>query len=157
MTGRVKVVPTPATGRALRKLSRADAMKSLRVRMGVATSPLTPAVKRAARDIPSTHSRYKAQERGGSLRSAVANTIQRKIKFSPRSIIVLIKQVPKGGKSNLASVLEGTKVWQHPTYGHEPEVTQDPHPFFYETIEKMEPAVTREVEKVMRDFERTLL
>ena len=148
---------TAESRRTIAKLARSDAMPALRKKMRSATSPLQPAVRRAARQTPSTHSRYKAVERGGSLRSAISNTIQRKFKFSGKSVTVIIKQVPSGGKSNLANVLEGTLPWNHPTYGHKPEVTQDPHPFFFETIQKLEPAVNREVEKVLTEFERTLL
>lgn len=147
---------TAASKVTIAKLAHADAMPPLRKRMRTATSPITSAVKQAARNIPSTHSRYKAAERGGSLRSAVANTIQRKMKFSTRNVSVIIAQVPSGGKSNLASVLEGVKPWDHPTYGHDPKVHQEPHPFFYDTIEKMEPAVNREIETVLSEFERML-
>jgi hypothetical protein len=78
------------------------------------------------------------------------------MKFSGRSVMVVIKSVPSGGKSNLATVLEGSKPWVHPTYGHKPEVTQSPAPFFFGTIEKLEPAVNREIESVLEEFGRML-
>jgi hypothetical protein len=138
------------------KLRTADVMPELRAEIRTATNPIQPAVRNAARSIPSGHSRYKAKERGGSLRSAVANTIVRKLKFSSRTVSAVIAQVPHGGKSNLANVLEGTIPWKHPTYGHDPEVEQPPHPFFYRAIETLIPGVNARIETVLEKFERKL-
>ena len=140
----------------LARLKHAEVMPALRKTMRASTNPLVSAVRRAARDTPSTHSRYKSQERGGSLRSAVANTVTKKMKFNQRNVFVLIKQVPKGGKSNLGRVLEGSLPWAHPTYGHKPEVTQDSHPFFYNTIEKQLPRIEREMNTVLKELDRLL-
>lgn len=138
------------------KLRTADVMPELRREMRVATSPMQPAVRRAVRNIPSTHSRYKAAERGGSLRTAVANSIVRKLRFSTRNVSAVIAQVPRGGKSNLANVLEGTIPWKHPTYGHDPEITQESHPFFFQAIEALLPEVNTRIETVLDKFERKL-
>ena len=152
----VRVELTAQSQVAVSKLKHADAMPALRKKMREATSPLQPAVRSAARSLPSQFSRYKAKERGGSLRTAVANSIVRKMKFSKRRVSVIIAQVPKGGKSNLATVLDGEKEWNHPTYGHKPEVTQEPHPFFFRTIGKLEPSVNRRIESVLDDFGRSI-
>ena len=145
---------TPEAQRLLLKLKAADAMPAFRVAMKGATSPLVKAAKSAARNLPSGRSRYKSP--GGSLRSAIANSIQSKTKFSARSVLALVKQVPSGGKSNLGTVLEGEKPWVHPTFGHGPEVDQEAHPFFYKTMEEHEPETTARVETVLEDFERRL-
>jgi hypothetical protein len=147
---------TPQSRAKLAQLRRLDGMPPLRKRMTIATSPLVAAIKDAVRHLPSSHSRYKTKERGGSLRNAVATTIQRKVRITQRTLLVIIKQVPKGGKSNLASVLEGTKPWIHPTYGHKPEVTQEPEPFFFDTIERTLPSLDREINRVLRDIDRQL-
>lgn len=139
------------------KLRTADVMPELRKEMRIAASPIQPAVRNAARAIPSQHSRYNAKERGGSLRSAVANTVSLSFRFSVRSVSAVIAQKPKGAKSNLARVLEGEIPWKHPTYGHAPEVEQPSHPFFYGTVERLLPAVNHRIESVLEKFERKLL
>jgi hypothetical protein len=138
------------------KLRHSDAMPALRREMREATRPLQPGVRQAVRSLPSGHSRYKAAERGGSLRTAVAGSIVRKLRVGQRRVSVVIAEVPRGGKSNLANVLEGTIPWEHPTYGRDPVQHQDPHPFFYNTIEKMVPAINRRIETVLDQFERML-
>lgn len=138
------------------KMRAADAMPDLRREMKTATSPAVPAVKRTVRAIPSSHSRYNAAERGGSLRNAVANTVKQSFRFSARTVSAVIAQVPKGGKSNLGRVLEGEIPWNHPTYGHGPDVTQTPHPFFFRVIEAMLPEINQRIETVLEKFERKL-
>src|SRR3954452_23134034 len=138
------------------KLRKADVMPELRAEIRTATSPLQPAVRNAARQVPSKYSRYGAKERGGSLRSAVANTVVRKLRFSVRTVSAVIAQIPRGGKSNLANVLEGTIPWKHPTYGHAPEVEQASHPFFFRAIEALVPGVNQRIESVLEKFERKL-
>jgi hypothetical protein len=76
--------------------------------------------------------------------------------FSGRKILVVIKAVPHGGKSNLGSVLEGTEPWVHPTYGHAPEVHQESYPEFYPTLNKMALGVERNIRLVLARFERKL-
>jgi len=140
----------------IKKLAGSDAMPELRRSMRAATQPLAPAAKRAARNLPSKRATKKARGGDVSLRRAVANSITRKMRFSATFVQVAIIGVPKGGKANLGSVLEGIKPWVHPTYGHEPEVTQKSHPFFKEAIDEHEAEVTREIARVLDRFEQTL-
>jgi hypothetical protein len=145
---------TAQSVRTVQKLKGAKAYPALRKEMVAAGRPMVQAAKRAARRLPSKRSRRKTP--GGSLRNAVASAITQKNKFSSKSVMVLIKEVPKGGKSNLATVLEGTKPWTHPTFGHGPEVDQESHPFFYKTLSEMEPEIGKALSRVLKKFERML-
>jgi hypothetical protein len=78
------------------------------------------------------------------------------MRFSKTLVQIAIIGVPRGGKSNLGSVLEGTKPWVHPTYGHAPEQTQSAHPFFKEAIDRHEAEVTRAVDGVLDKLESRL-
>lgn len=145
---------TAESQRTIRKLIGTDAMPLLRAEMKVATAPMVPAVKTAIRSLPSQRSRYKSP--GGSLRNAVANAVQRKMNMNGKNCMILIKVVPKGGKSNLATVMEGTKPWHHPTFGHDPEVDQPSHPVFYKTLDHMAPAVEAKIAIVLSKMDRIL-
>lgn len=138
----------------IRKLKYSDAMPEFRKEMRSATAPMVSEAKKAIRGIPSSRTRYRTP--GGSLRNAVANSIQRKMNLSTRKIMVVIKAVPSGGKSNLGSVLEGTIPWVHPTYGHAPEVHQESHPEFYPTLNKMALGIEKNVYNVLVRFEKSL-
>lgn len=140
--------------RTLAKLVTAEATKDLRKELTGATAGIVPAVRQAARDLPS--SRKRASRKNGSLRSAIAYAITRKIKVSTRKIMVVITSVPRGGKSNLARAVEGDIPWKHPVYGRQPDVTQEPHPFFYRTVQKFGPEVESRVRSVLVEFERKL-
>lgn len=151
----VRMELTAESERVIAKMIRADALPDLRKALVEASEPMVPAVKRAARGLPSTRSRR--QTPGGSLRNQLANAVKRKIKLSTRrSPMVLITNVPQGAKSNLARAVEGEIPWEHPTFGHEPTVRQTPMPFFYSTLEKYAPFVEARVRKVLDDFEHQL-
>lgn len=149
----INVKMTAQSEATIRKLAGSDAMPELRRGMRLATQPLAPAAKRAARNTPSKRGTKRGVD---SLRRAVANSIGRKMKLSTKKVLVIIAGMPKGGKSNLGSVLDGQKPWIHPTYGHDPRVTQESHPFFEHAIEQHEAQVTREMQQVLDRFERTL-
>lgn len=155
-SGIVHAELTAQSEATVRRLAQSDAMPILRREMRAATQPLVPAAKRAARQLPSK--RVTKRDRGGdvSLRRAVANSITRKMRLTGKVVQIAIIGVPKGGKSNLGSVLEGIKPWSHPVYGHMPNITQESHPFFKKALEEHEPAVTRDIERVLDKFESTL-
>lgn len=138
----------------IEKAIRFNALPELRRELTTATAPMAPAVKRAARSLPSNRKRVGAKS--GSLRSALANAIQRKIKLSPKGLTILITDVPHGGKENLGRSVEGTIPWEHPTFGHPPVVTQRPMPFFYRTLNKYEPIIAARVKAVMDKLESEL-
>jgi hypothetical protein len=145
---------TAQSERTLRNLQRCDAMPELRVALKLAAKPMVADAKDAARNLPSKRKRVGAAS--GSLRSAVANSIISKIRFTKRDAVVLIKAVPRGGKSNLSRLVEGEIPWEHPTYGHKPEDTQAATPFFYKAMEKHAPLVERIIRDVLVKFERKL-
>lgn len=146
-----KVEITAETIRTVAKLKGSDAMPDLRRQMRAATSAMQPAVRAAVRATPSAKKRDR-----DSLRSAVASSVQRKIKLSTKKVLVVITCVPRGGKSNLARVLEGDIIWRHPVYGHLPEIYQTPHPFFWQTVENLIPETNSQIESVLENFERKL-
>ena len=147
-----RIVATEQTERTIAKLKGSDAMPQLRREMRAATQPIVPAARKAARQTPSRRKRTKVD----SLRTAVANSITRKIKLSTRRVMIVIVSIPHGGKSNLGSVLEGDKPWRHPTYGHSPEVDQESHPFFAKTIRRYEAPIERSLQRVLTEFEKRL-
>lgn len=155
-SGIVHAELTAQSEATIRKLAHSDAMPILRREMRAATQPLVPAARQAARQTPSKRATKKARGGDVSLRRAVANSITRKMRLSGKVVQIAIIGVPKGGKANLGSVLEGIKPWDHPTYGHLPNVHQQSHPFFKKALEEHEPTVTRDIERVLDKFESTL-
>lgn len=144
--------PSKAT---LEKLKKADLMPGLKKELNSATRGVQPAVRKAARSIPSTRSRRNTP--GGSLRNAIASAVKRTFRVSGKQVFVSIRINPKGGKSNLARLVEGEIApWTHPTYGHEPTVTQLPHPFFYPTINEMLPEISTRIEHAIDEYEKML-
>ena len=150
----IRVELTDSGKRAVAKLAATDAMPHLRKEMRLATDEFQPALRAAALATPS--GRKKTTEKGGSLRAAVAASIKRVVKLGKREVVVLVTNLPHGGKSNLARVLEGEIPWSHPTFGHDPTVTQTSHPFFWRTIAELAPRVDEKVTKVLSDIESEL-
>jgi len=150
----VRAELTAESKRVIEKAIKFNAMPTLRRELTAATQPLAPAVKRVVRSLPS--SRKRVGEKGGSLRSAVANAVTRKIKLSRRSMLILVTSIPHGGKSNLARAFEGEIPWRHPVFGHEPTVDQESHPFFYKTLKKYEPIIAARVKAALDKVERKL-
>lgn len=149
----VSLKPTVETEKTLRKLVEADIRSDLRKRMMGATQPLVPAVKAAARHkvhAPGTR-RNKA-----SLSSQVANAVTRSITLAGGRILASIDLKAKGNLSNLARAVEGDIPWNHPTFGHDPQVSQPHRPFFYATLTALMPQVSREIEKIFGDLEKKL-
>lgn len=151
----VRLELTEQSRRVLASMQKADALPDLRKALIEASEPMVPAVKRAARGLPSTRSRKNTP--GTSLRNALANAVKRKIKLtSKRTPLVLITNIPQGAKSNLARAVEGEIPWEHPVFGHPPNVTQEPMPFFYRTLNKYAPFVETRVRAVLDQFERKI-
>jgi len=150
----VRLEMTDQAKRVVAKLIAADAMPALRKEIREATDPIVPAIRNEVKSLPS---QYKiTSEKGGSLRAAVAAAMKRSIKLSKRTVAVSIQNVPHGGKSNLARVLEGELPWNHPTFGHKPKVSQPSHPYFFRTVEKFGPSIEVKVREVLSKFEREL-
>lgn len=151
-TSNVRMELTAQGIRVVEKMERADALKPLRRELMTATADMAPAVKRVARRLPSQDTRTK-----NSLRTALANAVQRKVKLTlRRGVMVLITVVPHGGKENLARAIEGIIPWQHPTFGHDPVVDQEPMTFFYKTLQKFEQTIEARVRSVLTKFESEL-
>lgn len=143
------------TGEAtVKKLAGTDVMPAFRKRMRAASRDLVPAVKVAILNTPSR--RAASKNTGDSLRAAVAASVQRKVKLGKSKVLIVIAMVPKGGKSNLASVLEGTKDWHHPVYGHKPDKHQASHSYFFHTIDALSAGVGTQIDSVLNDFEREI-
>lgn len=139
---------------AVKKLAGTDAMPAFRKRMREASRDLVPAVRTAVLDTPSR--RPASKDTGESLRAAVAASVQRKVKLGKNKVLIAIAMVPKGGKSNLASVLEGTKDWHHPVYGRKPDKHQASHSYFFHTIDAQSARIGSQIDSVLVDFEREI-
>jgi hypothetical protein len=140
---------TPESKRLIASMKTANCLPELRKAMLEASSPLAPAVKRAARGLPSTRG---SSPRGGSLRRNIADAVKRRTKFVPGGELIVIVVEPHGGKANIARAVEGEIPWNHPTFGNDPRVDQEPMPFFYRTLEKYAPFVEARVLKVLDKF-----
>jgi hypothetical protein len=136
----------------INNMRTADLLPALKKQMRTATNGAVPKVRLAARHIPS-HNKKRSK---GSLRSQLASAVSRRIYYDQRSISVVIASVPKGGLSNLARCVEGDIPWQHPFFGHPPEVQQNAKPYFYAALELLAPGFVKQVEKALDDFERML-
>lgn len=144
---------TPESKRTLRKMERAQLMPELKTAFRQATNTAVPIVRSEIRSKPS----QAAKRTRESLRSQVAMAIKRRIGFSSRRAYVAIVSEPHGGLANLARVVEGEIPWDHPTFGHDPTMRQEPMPFFYGTLEKLLPPSTEvKVRAALIKFERKL-
>lgn len=152
----IKIDLSAHSKQVLKNLEKAELMPILRKEMRHATTGVAPKVREAVRNLPSQNT-AKRREKGTSLRRSVASIIRMKIRINPREIMVAIIAVPHGGKSNLVRLLEGSIPWWHPTFGQEDnKKEQAPHPFFYNTIEKLLPGIERDIEQVLTKFEKQI-
>lgn len=155
----IVIRPTAQTEQTLKRMQRFDCLPDLRRELVVATAPMVQAARMAARKIPSTRGSRRSIKKAGSysLRDAVASAVKRVIKLKPKEVVVGVLAVPHGGKSNLSRVVEGEiSPWKHPTFGHDPEVEQRAHPWFYDTLEAFSVGVTAHVESAIARFERKI-
>jgi hypothetical protein len=148
----VTMTLSPKSRENLERLGSKDIKPALRKALIAGTSPAVSEVRKAARNLESK-SKKRTKE---SLRSQLAAAVQRKIGLSRRGVYVLIKSVPMGGLSNLARAIEGEIPLMHPTFGHKPDVTQSPKPYFYKTLEKIIPGVDIQVKKAFIKFEKEI-
>jgi hypothetical protein len=75
------------------------------------------------------------RSRSHGLRATIARAVQLKITTNGVRIVVDSSKLPEGQK-NLAKALDNPKGWRHPTFGHEPWVTQTGDHYFEPNIEK---------------------
>ena len=143
---------TPQSKRELEKLGKARLAPELRRALYTSTSGAVPAVRAAARNLPS---KQKTRTKK-SLRSQLAMACQRRIKATSRGVYVAIVSAPRGGLSNLARAVEGEIPWHHPTFGGPPEVDQPHMPYFYETLDKILPGVEASVGEALIKFQSKL-
>jgi hypothetical protein len=153
--GDFRVELTAQSERTIAKLRGTDIMPDLRKELRNATDEMQPAVRQAARSLPSER-KGRGGNKSTSLRRAIAASVKRRVKVNGREVRVDVYTQPSGGKSNLARCVEGVIPWEHPTYGHKPTVRQNPKPFFYDTIQAMIPKVTARVSLVLSDYEKKL-
>jgi hypothetical protein len=143
----------------LKAAGQGDVVKNTAKRMRQTMKPIVPDMRRAIRAIPShgddERSKQAIQDRPRGLRDAAARGVQVKVSFSGSKVSARIRIDPRHfppGQKALPKLLDGTKPnWKHPTYGHKPNVTQRPHPFFTQTIRRHETGVRAEMAKVLSD------
>jgi hypothetical protein len=146
--------PTVECKRKLEQMKRSTITPEMRRNITVATSTVTPALKAAARSLPS-----QAKYARGGLRSDLAKGVKRFIKGGFRSVTATF--AIKGGRgaplANLGRAVEGEITWTHPVFGNPgTEVTQTAKPFFYRTINAMLPLMKRAFDRAAKDYERKL-
>lgn len=149
-----------ATGTDLRKVSRelrrmndAELKKRFRSELRKAAAPMVPAVRASIAAIPAKG------PRSTGLRQRLQRATRLSVKTVGRgaSVQVLVdsKRMPDGEKA-LPKDMEGLQRWRHPTFGHEPWKTQEPHPYFFRVVRPLgassRVAVGRVVSSISRDI-----
>lgn len=94
-------------------------------------------------------------KRGTGLRDSVARSLRLVVKTGSRSTLVRIEvdasKMPEDQRT-LPRHLDSAKGWRHPTFGHDPWVSQKGRPWFEVTIRKHAPAVQAHIVKAMDDI-----
>lgn len=142
----------------LKKQGQGEARKAMSKRMRDTVKPIPPEMRRKIRALPSSgepRSEKAVQTRPRGLRDATARGVQIKVSLTGNHpgvrIRVDTRHFPQGQHA-LPKYLNGTiPRWRHPTYGHDPWVTQVAHEYFENTIAPHLPKVKAEMEKVMSD------
>ncbi|MGW0764652.1 hypothetical protein [Streptomyces sp. NPDC002676] len=141
----------------LRQLDEKELKKRLTKELRAAGKPLVPRVRSAARATPS-----KRPYRPDGLRGTLSKAVKLQVRTSGRDAGVTLRvdgrKMPAHMKA-LPKYMEGKKKpWRHRVYGRDVWVTQEPHPFFYKSLQASGPlaraAVNRVVDGIKRDLER---
>lgn len=164
------------------KMARPELARGLRKALVETVKPIVPEVRSAALSIPTSggggfgagaadraihtvgRSRAKNQTRvvnralgGSGLRARIAAAVKSVVRVSTSSVAVYLKvdasQFPDDQRI-LPKYMDGIGRWRHPTYGHDPWVQQDAHPYFRKTIEPHIPEVELRVRAVMTEVAR---
>jgi hypothetical protein len=140
-------------GDALRSVARAIRdqsdkkllQKRLRKELRGVGREIVKAEKQAVRALPSKGQSARAGRK--PLRRDIARATQLRIRTAGRNAGVAVWINPRTlgpGRANLPGYIEGVRPfqrWRHPTFGHDPWVTQRPHPYFYRTAARHETRV----------------
>lgn len=140
--------------RELRRMDDRELKKRFRQELRAAAAPLVPAVRASIAAIP-----VKGTSGSTGLRQRLQKATRLQVRTAGRNAMVRIRvdgaRMPSGERS-LPEMMEGTKRWRHPTYGHEPWKTQDPHPYFFKVVRPLgttsRVAVNRVVDSITRDI-----
>jgi hypothetical protein len=146
--------PSAEAKRALEKMALMEVTPEMKLALSAATAPAATALKMAARGLPS-QGKY---SRGG-LRSDLAKGVKRLIASARRSVTATFRVTGSGGAplANLGRAVEGEIPWTHPVFGNPgTEVTQQPKPFFYRTLNAIIPGLDRAFKMALEIYERKL-
>jgi hypothetical protein len=148
--GEFSVELTAESRRTLGKLRNLNALPEIRRSLRLATSDVAPAVKQAARGLPSKRA-YKAD----GLRARLARAVTRRVSASRNSISVYVTLANR--PNTPANGVEGTVKGRHPLFGDRGHwYPIEPTPFFYDTLRRLEANVSRRVSEALREIERKL-
>ena len=112
-----------------------ELLRAYRRELRAAAAPMVPAVRAAIAAIPAA----------GPASTGLRKRLQRATRLQSRTtgkyagirVLVDPKKMPSGEKS-LPEEMEGTKRWRHPVFGNRSSwVTQQPHPYFFKTVEPL--------------------
>lgn len=114
------------------------------------TRALRDEIRPAVQDVKSAYGG------GKHLRPALRRATRMEVKTTGSGagarIMVDGRRMPPG-MGSLPAYREGLKVpWRHPTYGHDPWVTQAPVPVFYDTVRPYEEKVIRRLNEVAEEI-----
>lgn len=142
-----------------RRAGRKDLNKKVGQGMRALVKPIIPEVRAKVRSLPSggnsERSKKARERRPRSLRDATARGVQSKVSLSGKFAGVRLRVDPRHfppGEKNLPKLLEGAvDRWRHETYGHEPWVDQQAHPYFFPTIRPHIPRVQAGIRRALDD------
>lgn len=156
------------------RAARPAMVKGLTKALNESVKPIVPEVRRAALAIPAKDSgeisqaslsragKVRAKSFGAALgrsglRARISAAVRTSTRITPRSVSLAIRvdssQLPDDQR-RLPKYMDGIGRWRHPTWGHDPWVTQDPHPYFRKTILPHIPEVYARVRRVMAETSR---
>lgn len=130
-----------------------DRAKVLRRELREVAKPFVPKLRSAIRALPS---HGESARRGRmSLRAQLARSVTLQIRTSGRragvSVFMNPRKMPTGMKA-LPMYMEATPGytrWRHPDFGHDPWMTQRPHPYFTRATGSVDQMVGRAANRVV--------
>jgi hypothetical protein len=143
-----------SVSRKLRKAGNGEVSKQFRTELRAVAAPFVPAIRGSIAAIP-----VKGTSGSTGLRKRLQKAVTLRVRTAGKnaqvSILMSTAKMPSGQKS-LPAMMEGTKRWRHPVFGHEPWKQQDPHPYFFPVMRKGGPAAKVAVNKVVGNVTRKI-
>lgn len=135
-----------------------DAQKAVRAKIRTIPSQGGRSSGHSARHGHKLREGQNRSERFGTLRSRLAAAVNVKVNTSRNVTVKIYMDVGKlpDDQRTLPWYVEGLKPWRHPTYGHNPWVTQKAHPYFFATVRPYRERVQANMRQVLDELRAEL-